>query len=57
MHELAEGFGANEVLVLDQEEEYLSANGLCKFGAEDYINDLFGGVANNPFAAFAPVWI
>ena len=57
VNELAEGFGARDAIVMDEEEEYLTANGFCKFDADDYINDLFGGVANNPFGPFAPIWI
>lgn len=60
VNEVAEKFGAHEVIILDEEEQYLMNNGLCKFGADDYLDEiqgLFGGSHNNPFSPFAPVWI
>ena len=60
VNEVAEGFGAREVIIMDEEEQYLMEHGLCKFGAEDYIDEvqgLFGGIHNNPFSPFTSVWI
>jgi len=60
VNELAEEIGARDVLILDDEEQYLMSHGLCKFGAEDYaaeISVLFGGSYNNPFSSFGAVWI
>lgn len=60
VNEVAEGFGAREVIVMDEEEQYLMEHGLCKFGAEEYIDEvqgLFGGIYNNPFSPFSSVWI
>ena len=53
VNELAEEIGARNVLVLDEEEQYLMEHGLCKFGAEEYLDEiqgLFGGSVNNPFS-------
>lgn len=60
VNEVAEGFGARDVIIMDEEEQYLMTHGLCKFGAEDYIDEvqgLFGGIYNNPFSPFSSVWI
>ena len=60
VNEVAEDFGAREAIIMDEEEQYLMTHGLCKFGAEDYINEvqgLFGGTYNNPFSPFSAVWI
>jgi len=60
VNEVAEGFGARDVMIMDEEEQYLLTHGLCKFGAEDYIDEvqgLFGGIYNNPFSPFSQVWI
>ena len=60
VNEVAEGFGARDAIIMDEEEQYLMANGFCKFGAEDYISEvqgLFGGINNNPFSPLAAVWI
>lgn len=57
VNELAEEIGARNVLVLDEEEQFLMEHGLCKFGAEEYLDEiqgLFGGSFNNPFR---PSWI
>ncbi|KAL9125690.1 MAG: hypothetical protein Q9217_005149 [Psora testacea] len=53
VNEVAEGFGARDVIVMDEEERFLMENGLCKFGAQDYVGEiqgLFGGHHNNPFS-------
>ena len=60
VNELAEEIGARDVLILDEEEQYLMSNGFCKFGAEDYLEEimgLFGSSYNNPFSKDSPVWI
>ena len=60
VNELAEEIGARNVLILDEEEQFLVEHGLCKFGVEDYVDEiqgLFGGSYNNPFSPFSAVWI
>lgn len=60
VNEVAEGFGARDILVVDEEEQFLMNRGLCKFGAEDYVDEiqgLFGGSFNNPFSPFGSAWI
>ena len=60
VNKVAEKFGTREVMILDEEEQFLINNGLCKFGADDYVDEiqsLFGGSYNNPFSPFSPVWI
>jgi len=60
VNEVAEKFNASKVIILDEEEQYLQSHGLCKFGAEEYVDEiqgLFGGSFNNPFSPFTPVWI
>ena len=60
VNELAEEIGARDVLILDEEEQYLMSNGFCKFGAGDYVEEimgLFGCSYNNPFSKDCPVWI
>lgn len=54
--ELAEGFAATEAMMVDEEEQYLMAHGLGKFGAEEYISEVHG-FGNNPFSPFGAVWI
>ena len=60
VNEVAEGFGARDVIIMDEEEQYLLTHRLCKFAAEEYIDEvqgLFGGNYNNPFSPFSQVWI
>lgn len=60
VNELAEEIGARNVMVLDEEEEYLMSHGLFKFGVEDYVDEiqgLFGGSFGNPFSPFNAGWI
>ena len=60
VNEVAKGFGAQNMMVMDEEEQYLMTHGLCKFGADDYIDEvqgLFGGIYNNPFSSFSHAWI
>ncbi|MCJ1234138.1 hypothetical protein MMC14_002096 [Varicellaria rhodocarpa] len=42
VNELAEEFGANEVTIWDEEEQYLTENGLQKFGVNDYLMEITG---------------
>lgn len=60
VNELAEEFGISNVTVVDEEEEYLSSNGLIKFGAEDYmmeIQELLGGVFEDKLLPMGSGWI
>lgn len=60
VNELAEEIRAQDVLILDEEEQYLADHGLCKFGAQDYldeINGLLGGSYANPFGPLNGGWI
>lgn len=60
VNEVAEKYGTREAMVLDEEEQFLINHGLCKFRAEEYVDEiqsLFGGGYNNPFSPFAPGWI
>ena len=59
VNEVAEGFGARNVIIMDEEEQYLMSHGLFKVGVEEYIDEiqsLFGG-SNNPFGSFSSPWI
>ncbi|KAL8941299.1 MAG: hypothetical protein Q9211_001872 [Gyalolechia sp. 1 TL-2023] len=59
VNELAEQIHANEAIVLDEEEQYLIENGLCKFSVDDYlceIQDYFEG-HGNPSSLFNAAWI
>ena len=60
VNELAEEFGAREVIILDEEEEYLISQGLRKFGAEDYvveIKGLFGDLFEDEVFPLDAGWI
>jgi len=60
VNELAEEIGAREVLILDEEEQYLFSHGLCKFGVQDYLDEihgLLGGSFANPFGPLNAGWI
>lgn len=57
VNELAEEIGARNVLILDDEEQFLMERGLCKFGAEDYVDEIQGLFGGNPFSSFNSVWI
>ncbi|MCJ1482401.1 hypothetical protein MMC06_002565 [Schaereria dolodes] len=60
VNELAEEFLAKEVTVWDEEEQYLSANGFYKYGAEDYVMEiepLFGGAFDDVPFPMAAGWI
>ncbi|KAL8872543.1 MAG: hypothetical protein Q9174_001849 [Haloplaca sp. 1 TL-2023] len=49
--ELAEEIVANEATMLDEEEQYLVDNGLCKFSANDYLDEIQGYFEAGPFAS------
>ncbi len=60
VNELAEDFGISDVTGVDDEEEYLTSNGLIKFGAEDYmmeIEELLGGVFEDRLLPMGSGWI
>ncbi|KAL8734146.1 MAG: hypothetical protein Q9166_001631 [cf. Caloplaca sp. 2 TL-2023] len=61
VHEFAEEISANEVTVLDEEEQYLIDNGLCKYGVNDYLDEIQGyygvGAFGNPYSPFNASWI
>lgn len=60
VNELAEEIGARNVMILDEEEEYLMSHGLLKFAVEEYMDEiqgLFGGSFGNPFGPFNAGWI
>lgn len=60
VNELAEEMGARNVMILDEEEQYLMSQGLLKFGVEEYMDEiqgLFGGSFGNPFNPFSAGWI
>lgn len=60
VNELAEEIGARNVMILDEEEQYLMSQGLLKFGVEEYMDEiqgLFGGSFGNPFSPLGAGWI
>lgn len=60
VNELAEEFGISDVTLVDEEEDYLTSNGLIKFGAEDYmmeIEELLGGVFEDKLLPLGSGWI
>lgn len=60
VNELAEEIGARNVMILDEEEQYLASQGLFKFGVEEYMDEiqgLFGGSFGNPFSPLGAGWI
>jgi len=57
VNELAEEIGARDVLILDDEEQFLTERGLYKFGAEEYVDEIQGLFGGNPFSSFNSVWI
>ncbi|KAL8743916.1 MAG: hypothetical protein Q9190_003781 [Brigantiaea leucoxantha] len=61
VNELAEELVAREVVIMDEEEQYLVENGLCKFTVDDYIDEIQGyfGAAGfgSPFSASNSIWI
>ncbi|KAL8739637.1 MAG: hypothetical protein Q9184_008579 [Pyrenodesmia sp. 2 TL-2023] len=59
VNELAEEIGANEATMLDEEEQYLINNGLCKFTVDDYVSEIesYFGTFGSPYPLFNNVWI
>ena len=61
VNELAEEIGAREVMIMDEEEQYLIDNGLCKFTVDDYLQEIQGyyggGSYGNPYMPFNSTWI
>lgn len=59
VNELAEEIHANEVTVLDEEEQYLIENGLCKFTVDDYLGEIQNYIEayGNPYSLFNSAWI
>lgn len=60
VNELAEDFAAREVIVMDEEEQFLMSHGLRKFGAEDYVMEiegLFQAVFEDSFIRMDAGWI
>lgn len=59
VNELAEEIGANEATLLDEEEQYLVDNGLCKFTVDDYVSEIesYFGTLGSPYTHFNHVWI
>ena len=60
VNELAEEYAGREVLIVDEDEQFLTANDLRKFRAEDYvmeIESLFGGVFEDGFLSMSVGWI
>ena len=54
---VAEKSGAR-VMILDKEKQSLVDNGLHKFAADDYIDEIQRLVGHkNPFSPFSPAWI
>lgn len=59
VNEVAEEFGATSA-VLDEEEQEILNKGLCKFGVDDYINEiagLYGGVFDGHLGPLANPWV
>jgi hypothetical protein len=56
VNELAEEIGAREMIILDEEEQWLMTHGLLKYGVEEYVDEikgLFGGT----YSPFQAGWI
>ncbi|EXJ78589.1 hypothetical protein A1O1_08990 [Capronia coronata CBS 617.96] len=59
VNEIAEEFGATARL-LDEEEQEITSKGLCKFGVEDYLDEiagLYGGIFEGQLGTLAKPWI
>jgi hypothetical protein len=59
VNEIAEEFGATARL-LDEEEQEIMSKGLCKFGVEDYLDEiagLYGGIFEDQLGTMAKPWI
>lgn len=59
VNEIAEEFGATARL-MDEEEQDIMDKGLCKFGVEDYLDEiaeLYGGIFEDKLTSLAKPWI
>lgn len=59
VNEVAEEFGATARL-LDEEEQEVLGKGLCKFGVEEYLDEiagLYGGIFEDQLTSLAKPWI
>lgn len=59
VNEIAEEFGATARL-LDEEEQEIMSKGLCKFGVEDYLDEiagLYGGIFEDKLGPMSKPWI
>lgn len=59
VNELAEEIGTHEAIMLDEEEQYLFDNGLCKFSVDDYLTEIesYFGPFGSPYTPFNAAWI
>lgn len=60
VNELAEEYAVRDVLVMDEDEQFILANDLKKFGAEEYVMEiegLFAGVFEDNFLPMNAGWI
>jgi len=58
VNETAEEFGAT-ARMLDEEEQEIMSKGLCKFGVEDYLDEiagLYGGIFEDKLGSMAKPW-
>ncbi|KAL8830006.1 MAG: hypothetical protein Q9170_005929 [Blastenia crenularia] len=59
VNELAEEMASSDATIFDEDEQYLSDNGLCRFTVDDYlseIQDYFGAYAS-PYSPLNTAWI
>ncbi|KIV93562.1 hypothetical protein PV10_04768 [Exophiala mesophila] len=59
VNEIAEEFGAT-ARMMDEEEREIMDKGLCKFGVEDYLDEiaeLYGGIFEDKLTSLAKPWI
>lgn len=59
VNEIAEEFGAT-ARTLDEEEQEIMSKGLCKFGVEEYLDEiagLYGGIFEGKLGPMAKPWI
>jgi len=60
VNELAEDFGVQDIIVWDEEEQFLMQHGLQRFTVDDYVNEiqgLFGGVFDDGSYPLVAAWI
>lgn len=59
VNEVAEEFRGSTIL-LDEEEQFMASQGLCKFGVMDYLEEiagLYGGIYENKLGIAANPWL